>query len=352
MQELANRGAETPSSSAHVDGEVSHESAARELGTALARAERRWRLRIVVTLLPAVLVGLLLLLRLTIDLEYLDFIATREESVLAYILLRLFGPVTFSLLLVFLALASMGSLLMMYLQTGFRRANDPRLQSLIALRGGEYQFSSTIQPSTADASPIEASPRNPPVSLRELATAPDVYGLSADKSVSETLNATRARLLRELEALSFRGNLNLTIGIVITTIGIGFLVYFVVYKQSAPSAGEGSMLYLARFLPRLSLVVVIEVFAYFFLGLYKSSLSEIKYFQDELTRLDSRALGLGLLNTISDQPTASAVIFKLTESDRSQRDIPLPQQDSTSVDPRSVIAVAKDLIDLLKPGGK
>jgi hypothetical protein len=41
---------------------------------------------------------------------------------------------------------------------------------------------------------------------------------------------------------------------------------------------------LTEFSPRLSLVIVVELFAYFFLGLYKSNLQEIKYFQRHSTR--------------------------------------------------------------------
>jgi hypothetical protein len=38
-----------------------------------------------------------------------------------------------------------------------------------------------------------------------------------------------------------------------------------------------------RNVPRLSTVALVEAFAYFFLGLYKSKLEEIKYYQNKCT---------------------------------------------------------------------
>ncbi|WP_315983120.1 hypothetical protein [Aliamphritea spongicola] len=45
-------------------------------------------------------------------------------------------------------------------------------------------------------------------------------------------------------------------------------------------------------LPRILLVIFLEIFAYFFLRLYKDGLSEIKYFQNELTNLESKLIAL------------------------------------------------------------
>ena len=89
----------------------------------------------------------------------------------------------------------------------------------------------------------------------------------------------------EVSALSRRGNLNLSLGIATTIIGLIILGYFVLEIDSIP---EDKMAFIAHFIPRLSLVVLIEVFAYFFLKLYKSSLSEIKYFQNEMTNAEAK----------------------------------------------------------------
>jgi len=49
---------------------------------------------------------------------------------------------------------------------------------------------------------------------------------------------------------------------------------------------------LSYYLPKLSLVLFVEVFSFFFLRLYKESLDEIKYFQNELTNAELRFLAM------------------------------------------------------------
>ena len=46
------------------------------------------------------------------------------------------------------------------------------------------------------------------------------------------------------------------------------------------------------YVPRLSVVVFLQVFAYFFLRLYRSGIYEIKYFQNEITNVQARVLAL------------------------------------------------------------
>ena len=101
------------------------------------------------------------------------------------------------------------------------------------------------------------------------------------------------RLSNETQALKKRSNLNLVIGIgtgFIGLIALGFIT-FTITTSVATSQSDlkdvGAMI-LTSYLPKLSLVMLIELFAYFFLKLYKSDLSEIKYFQNELTNVEMR----------------------------------------------------------------
>ncbi|WP_339414281.1 hypothetical protein [Pseudomonas sp. EA_35y_Pfl2_R5] len=99
--------------------------------------------------------------------------------------------------------------------------------------------------------------------------------------------------------------MNLLLGIFTTVFGVVILGYSVLQAPLFTSGVEIA----AHFLPRISLVIVVEVFAYFFLKLYKQSLDEIKYFQNEMTNIESKYLGLyiateggleeGVLNSIN-----------------------------------------------------
>jgi hypothetical protein len=131
--------------------------------------------------------------------------------------------------------------------------------------------------------------------------------------VESVFSRTLERLYSEIEALTRRGNLNLSLGVLTTIIGLGILGYFVVEIDSIP---EDKMAFIAHFIPRLSLVVLIEIFAYFFLKLYKSSLSEIKYFQNEMTNAEAKLAAIKCSMIIADNTAIFSVIKALALTER------------------------------------
>ena len=82
--------------------------------------------------------------------------------------------------------------------------------------------------------------------------------------------------------------------------GISALAYFVVADVSRTFASLSD--FAIAFLPRLSIIVIIEMFSYFFLRLYKSSLSEIKYFQNEATNIEFNFVALESALHLQDAP--------------------------------------------------
>ena len=131
--------------------------------------------------------------------------------------------------------------------------------------------------------------------------------------VDETFQPTINRLKDELYSLSKRGNLNLSIGIMITVVGLGLLGMFVL---SFPNSQKDMASFFIDFFPRISLVLLIEVFAFFFLSLYKSSLSEIKYFQNEITSMESKYLALKVALESSEKESINYVVEQLAKSER------------------------------------
>ena len=100
---------------------------------------------------------------------------------------------------------------------------------------------------------------------------------------------TRDRLGREVESLTRRANINLIIGSLTTFLAAILLVYIVLGSE----VHQGDLnTFVWHYVPRLFVVIFIEVFSFFFLRLYKSSLSDIKYFQNEITNIDSKSLAL------------------------------------------------------------
>jgi hypothetical protein len=133
------------------------------------------------------------------------------------------------------------------------------------------------------------------------------------------------RLTKELESLDRRGRLNLIIGVLTTTTAVGVLIYLIVGAQTIPHS-----LYelLAYYVPRLSIAIFIEVFAFFFLRLYKATLLEIKFYQNELTNLGLLTFALHTA-VLSDSKESIAKIAELmARADRNQMSVTAPEEQT------------------------
>lgn len=171
---------------------------------------------------------------------------------------------------------------------------------------------------------------------------------SESNIVNNVFSDIRERLAGEIGALQTRGNINLVLGISIAVLGIGLLGYYVWDLNHA----KADLVYF--FLPRLSLVILIEVFSYFFLKLYKESLNEIKFFQNELTNIESKlaAMHLSFVNK-KDFETIGCVINELVKTDRNK----LPRVSCSkgiaeNDDHKSTIELIKTIADVLLKNDK
>jgi len=118
---------------------------------------------------------------------------------------------------------------------------------------------------------------------------------------------SNSRLSLALSGLYRRGNLNLIIGITTTVFAAMLLVYMALSAPAAPSQAQ----ILNYYIPRVSTVVFVEVFAFFFLRLYKFSLAEDRFYQIELTNISALDIALQAAFKTGDQATITAVINHL-----------------------------------------
>lgn len=303
------------------------------------KSERQKRLRVVMAVAPAI-IGIVAITYNSVLLVDPNFGPTVIQR-----FLTLLGPVSL--------LISGLSILMIYLQTGFKNNTEENIDyvkyenELSSLRS-RLEHSTSISPSELEilhGDILELKQKvNNRESISEAITTEhkeelvlllkseiikessneaaseiltriesQVTGINHLKEVDKVFSRTLERLYSEITALSRRGNLNLSLGILTTIIGLGILGYFVLEIDSIP---EDKMAFIAHFIPRLSLVILIEVFAYFFLKLYKSSLSEIKYFQNEMTNTEAKLVAIKCSIMTSDKTTISSVIERLSLTER------------------------------------
>lgn len=135
------------------------------------------------------------------------------------------------------------------------------------------------------------------------------------KKLDSEFASSKQRLLAEVRALGLRGNVNLTLGVVVTLVGLMLLGNYV---WQLPAISNDLVTFLLSFGPRLSLILFIQIFAFFFLKLYKSGLAEIKYFQNEITNLELRYFGLRLSILSSSGDSMALVCKSLMDSERNK----------------------------------
>ncbi|MES2806867.1 MAG: hypothetical protein V4652_15000 [Bacteroidota bacterium] len=121
------------------------------------------------------------------------------------------------------------------------------------------------------------------------------------------------RLDDEILRLRKSANLNLVIGSLSTFIAIFCLLYEVFYNEIDFS---NNVQILSHYIPRISLVLFIEIFAFFFLKLYKSNLFEIKYFNNEKTNIEFKIFSLKTAILYEDKEMINACISNFINIER------------------------------------
>jgi hypothetical protein len=139
--------------------------------------------------------------------------------------------------------------------------------------------------------------------------------------VAAHLNRICDRLGKEIQTLGLRSNVSLIIGVMTTGIAVYILIDPVLNPDSIlrgiPSGEDQLKTALAyHFAPRIALSLFIEVFSFFFLRLYRAGLSEIKYFQNEITNVGIKFAALQSAIQSKDAGLVKEVVSALGKTER------------------------------------
>ena len=153
---------------------------------------------------------------------------------------------------------------------------------------------------------------------------------------------TTTRLRSGMTSLSRRASVNLALGIVTASTGIAVLGYNI--PLFAPDN------FVSVFTPRISLVIIIETFAYFFLRLYSKGLIEIKYFQNEITNVESKYMALLAAMHLGKETTTSDVIGRLAQTERNyvlQRGQTTAEVELAKLEEHAIASLAQAILKAL-----
>lgn len=100
----------------------------------------------------------------------------------------------------------------------------------------------------------------------------------------------------------------------------------------------------SHYVPWLTLVIFIEVFAFFFLRLYRATLVETRAYQDQLTDISLHQVAVEVA-WLSLEANAKSALAKDILAGLGKRSAPLTTSD---VDPKTVLELTKSLIEIAK----
>ncbi len=168
-----------------------------------------------------------------------------------------------------------------------------------------------------------------------------------DEEIRSAFAIAEHRLKMELGALSRRSNLNLVIGILTTAMAVSLLTYMVL---GASTNFDSITSLLTHYIPRLGLVLFIEVFSFFFLRLYKATLAEMRVYQTDLTALTVQHVAVVAALSTGDSSGATALSKELL-SIKPTKPEPSAVQNS-NVDPKALAELVQALAKILPTKAK
>lgn len=153
------------------------------------------------------------------------------------------------------------------------------------------------------------------------------------------------RVKGEINRLSKSAIINLSLGMMLSIGGILYLGSFVINAQTFDSLEK---MFINTF-PKAIFVLLIEVFAYFFLKLYKQSLDDIKYYQNELTNIEYKNLAVQVSKQSNNHKLLTLCVedFLSTERnfilDKDQSTIEIEKERINSNSTNNTLQVLKDI---------
>lgn len=178
-----------------------------------------------------------------------------------------------------------------------------------------------------------------------------------ESEIDFSIRTTTARLKEEINTLKLRSNLNLVIGMILCFSGIIALYVFLqknveMYVLAYKDHNINEII--LTLLPNAFFVLLIEIFSYFFLNLYKKSIEEIKFYQNELTNLESKFLALKTAKITNNHKLQCIILEEIVKTERNfileqgQSTIEIEKEKISSTNSSNVIKAATELLNFNK----
>lgn len=178
-----------------------------------------------------------------------------------------------------------------------------------------------------------------------------------ESEIDFSVSTITSRLKNEIKTLKLRSNLNLVIGMILCFSGIIALYIFLqknagMYVISFKNHNINEII--LTLIPNAFFVLLIEIFSYFFLNLYKKSIEEIKFYQNELTNLESKFLALKTAKITKNHKLQCIILEEIVKTERNfilqpgHSTIEIEKEKISSTNSSNVLKAATDLLNFKK----
>ena len=131
-------------------------------------------------------------------------------------------------------------------------------------------------------------------------------------SIISELNPLTKNVEKYIDRIQRNSVVNLFIGIIGTIAAITILAYAILTDKTF----DNVQTFLIHFMPRFTFVIFIQLFAFFFLRLYKNNLEDAKYFQNELTNLTAKSSAVKISYLMGNTEKVYDILKELSSVER------------------------------------
>lgn len=149
-----------------------------------------------------------------------------------------------------------------------------------------FVYSELLKEKGSNPKMKETTESSKEVSPVQMSDDKDVDDENTANEIKHTFLASEERIKIEIKNLKRRATINLSLGVSLSIAAL-LVFFFLVYNEKPDEDYQKVFLHFA---PRVGLVVFVELLAYFFLKLYKSTLTSVQYYHNELTNIETRKI--------------------------------------------------------------
>jgi hypothetical protein len=145
--------------------------------------------------------------------------------------------------------------------------------------------------------------------------------LFANGGVLEFSEARTKHIDDKLDYLKKWAFTSIGLAIVISSIAVGLLIWMILFEDMSNKNIESlkqlnSIGWISHIISRVVLFVIIEIFAFFYFSIAKSSLGKMQYLINERTNIELKLFALRTAITLNDIKSAQSILVELGKSER------------------------------------